>query len=269
MAGKRKEINKNSIFQARLRKLHSKKIRTLDELAEEFGSTRQTVSKWMNGDSVPDIEALVRIADFYNVSTDYLLGRSNTLSTDINVKAAMEYTGLSEQAVEWLHIGLDDFECDGVVGLDEESKKGNWAVVSELIQDKAFSKMIHHLKEISQEAYFEKILKILWDEYSNYDLSEEDSNFRYANQEDRKIVVNNHIHVLTAIRPWEKEEIQKRINNMDDNELSSDVLSAMLAAEQSNELHQFHAAKAFNSCIDQIVAASVQKAESRFAHQEE
>ena len=56
---------------------------------------------------------------------------------------------------------------------------------------------------------------------------------------------------------------------MDDNELSSDVLSAMLAAEQSNELHQFHAAKAFNSCIDQIVAASVQKAESRFAHQEE
>lgn len=264
MAGKRKEINKNSIFQARLRELHSKKIRTLDELAEEFGSTRQTVSKWMNGDSVPDIEALVRIADFYNVSTDYLLGRSNTLSADINVKAAMEYTGLSEQAVEWLHIGLDDFECDGVVGLDEESKKENWAIVSELIQDGAFTKMIHNLKEIALEAYLEKILKILYEEYSECDLPEEDPNFRYANKEDRAIVVANHIHVLTMKRPWDKENIEEWVRGMDDNALSLDVWKAMYSAEESNELHQFHAAKAFTGYIDRLVEASYRKAEQRF-----
>ena len=264
MAGKRKDINRNSVFLARFIEQHTKKPRTLDELADEFGAARQTVAHWFSGASTPNIEVLVKMAQFYNVSADYLLGLSDTVSVDVNVKAAMEYTGLSEEAVEWLHIGLADFECDGDVGLDEQTKKENWAVVSELIQDKAFSRMIHHLKEIALEAYLEKILKTLWDDYSDCDLPEEDPNFRYANQDDRKIVVANHIHVLTTKRPWEKESIQEWVSGMDDNALSCDVIRAMFAAEQSNELHQFHAAKAFTGYIDRLVEASYRKAEQRF-----
>lgn len=264
MARKRNDINKNDVFLTRFAEEHMKKPRTLDELAAEFGVVRQTVSHWFLGDSTPNIDVLVKMCQFYNVSADYLLGLSDTKSSDANVKAAMGYTGLSESAVEWLHIGLDDFECDGDVGLDEQTKKENWAVVSELIQDKAFSQMIHHLKEISQEAYLEKILRILWDEYSECDLPEEDPNFRYANKEDRDIVVANHIHVLTTKRPWEKDKIQELVTSMDDNALSCDVVRAMFAAEQSNELHQFHAAKALTGYMDKLVADSHKKAENRF-----
>ena len=135
---------------------------------------------------------------------------------------------------------------------------------SALIQDRAFSNMIHRLKEISQEAYLEKILKILCDEYSDCDLPEDDPNFRYANQEDRKIVVENHIHVLSTKRPWEKDQIVEQVNGMDDNELSCDVMTAMFAAEQHHEVHQFHAAKAFNLYINQIVESSYKKAEHHF-----
>lgn len=266
MAGKRKEINNNKVFLRRFRALVNQDPKSLDELAKEFGASRQTVSKWLSGDSIPNIDALVKMAKLYNVSTDYLLGVSDTMSADVSVKAAMEYTGLSEAAVEWLHIGLDDFECDGV-GLVDDMKKENLDAASDLIQHGAFTNMIHHLKEISMEAYLEEILTTLNDEYTECDLPEEDPNFRFAKKEDRDIVVANHIHVLTMKRPWEKDKIQEFIKGMDDDALVSDVMNAMLSAEQSNELHQFHASKAFNGYIDHLVEASKQRARERFGKQ--
>lgn len=263
MAKRKKNINKNSGFEARLRELNSKKPRSLDELAAEFGAVRQTVSKWMVGEAIPDIDQLQRMADFYEVSTDYLLGRCDTKNPDVNAQAAVEYTGLSEEAVEWLHIGLDDFECDGV-GLAEEAKKENRDAASALIRSKAFTKMIHHLKEIAQEAYLERILKILYDDYSKCDLPEEDPNFRYANKEDRDVVVANYIHVLATKKPWDKENMSQKVTEMDDDTLSNDVAIAMFSAEDSNERNQFHAAKAFNRYIDQLVENSHKKAEQRF-----
>lgn len=263
MACNGKENNKNSTFQARLREQHSKKSRTLDELATIFGATRQTVSKWMTGESVPDIIALAKIAEFYNVSTDYLLGFSNTTSIDVNVKASMEYTGLSEEAVEWLHIGLDDFECDGA-GISDTAKKQNLKTASILIKDRAFTQMIHHLQEVSLEAYLERVLWILDSEYSECGSDEDDPEFRYAKKEDRDLVVANLIHVLQEKCLWEKEKAVQYVMALDnDDKLAGDVMNAYEDAKESNELHQFHAAKAFTSYIDQLVEASYSRARRR------
>ena len=264
MAKRKKNINKNSDFEARLRELDSTKPRSLDELAAEFGAVRQTVSKWMVGKAIPDIDQLQRMADFYEVSTDYLLGRCDTKSPDVNLKAAVEYTGLTEEAVEWLHIGLDDFECDGVE-LAEETKKENRDAASALIRSNAFAKMIHHLKEIAREAYLERVLTILYEDYSECDLPEEDPNFRYANKEDRDVVVANYIHVLATKKPWDRENMSQKVIEMDDDALSNDVVMAMFSAKDSNERNQFHAAKAFNRYIDQLVEKGYEKAEQRFA----
>lgn len=263
MGRKKKEFNSNGTFQKRFRELYNKKRATQKEMAIALGMSRPTIAGWLDGKNIPDIISLAQMAQFFNVSADYLLGLSDQMSPDVNLKAAAEYTGLSEDAVEWLHIGLDDFECDGA-GLDDETKKANLDTASALIQDSMFTKMIHHLKEISQEAYLEKILKILWNDYSECDLPEEDPNFRYANKEDRDIVVANHIHILTTKRPWEKDAIQEWVAGMDDNALSCDVVRAMFSAEESNELHQFHAAKAFAGYIDRMVEKSYQQAEERF-----
>lgn len=259
-----KSSAKNQTFLERFRDLFNEKGCSQVELANAIGSARGTVATWLDGKTAPNVYMVKALAEYFSVSADYLLCISDTRSSDVNVKAAMEYTGLSEEAVEWLHIGLDDFKCDGEVGLDEQTKKENWDAASALIQSEAFSKMIHHLKEVALEAYVEKILKILYDDYSDSDLPEEDPNFRYASKEDRDIVVANHIHVLTTKMPWEKERIQEWVNGMDDNALSCDVMKAMFAAEQSSELHQFHAAKAFTRYIDRLVEASYRKAEQRF-----
>jgi transcriptional regulator with XRE-family HTH domain len=49
--------------------------KTQKEIADEFGVTYQAVSRWENGDSIPDIETLGLLADYYDVSIDEILQR--------------------------------------------------------------------------------------------------------------------------------------------------------------------------------------------------
>lgn len=49
---------------------------TQEELAAELGVTAAAVSKWENGYTLPDILMLCALADYFEVTTDYLLGRN-------------------------------------------------------------------------------------------------------------------------------------------------------------------------------------------------
>ena len=53
-----------------LRKLHHM---SQEELAEKVEVSRQTLSKWETGDSLPDIEKCARLADIFGVSLDDLV----------------------------------------------------------------------------------------------------------------------------------------------------------------------------------------------------
>jgi transcriptional regulator with XRE-family HTH domain len=50
---------------------------TQDDLASILNIKRQTYSSYERNKSLPDINALSKLADYYNTSTDYLLGRTN------------------------------------------------------------------------------------------------------------------------------------------------------------------------------------------------
>lgn len=47
------------------------------ELAKIMNVSKQTISNWENGNRIPDILTLKKLADFFNVSTDYLLCRTD------------------------------------------------------------------------------------------------------------------------------------------------------------------------------------------------
>ena len=64
-------------FSINLRTLLSEKSLTQKVIAENFNTTQQTVSRWLNGQNEPDITTLIKLADFFEVSVDYLLGREN------------------------------------------------------------------------------------------------------------------------------------------------------------------------------------------------
>ena len=56
--------------------LRKKKNVTQEELAAELGVTAAAVSKWENGYTLPDILMLCALADYFEVTTDELLGRA-------------------------------------------------------------------------------------------------------------------------------------------------------------------------------------------------
>lgn len=73
---------------------------TQQEAAEKIGVTRQNVGRWLAGMNTPDIEALEKIADAYEVSTDYLLGRTNAKTSDIEIRTICDYLGLNDKEIE-------------------------------------------------------------------------------------------------------------------------------------------------------------------------
>ena len=57
----------------RLQSLRKAKGISQEELAEHVGVSRQAVSKWESGQSTPDLEKIITMSDFFEVTTDYLL----------------------------------------------------------------------------------------------------------------------------------------------------------------------------------------------------
>ena len=76
-------MNKRSLFSTRLSSLRKGKKLTQYSLAENLGFSRGQISNYEQGSREPDQDTLLKIADFFDVSVDYLLGRTeikNTLS---------------------------------------------------------------------------------------------------------------------------------------------------------------------------------------------
>lgn len=71
------------MFKERLKELRKINRITQKELAEHLGFTHVAVTKWENGQREPDFSTVVKLAQFFNVSTDYLLGKTDEPSTII------------------------------------------------------------------------------------------------------------------------------------------------------------------------------------------
>ena len=54
------------------------------DFGQRLNVTKQCVSNWENDNVVPSIDMLVKIADFFNVSTDYLLGRESKQTASLD-----------------------------------------------------------------------------------------------------------------------------------------------------------------------------------------
>ena len=103
----------NDPFPVRLRELLDRKRGGQKELARHLGKTSQAVGYYKDGSTLPDCGVLASIADFYGVSTDYLLGRTDVASPDVTSQAASRRYGLSEESLRTLE-DLSDVETWGL-----------------------------------------------------------------------------------------------------------------------------------------------------------
>ena len=72
------------------------------DLASSLGVTKQCVSNWENDNILPSIEMLVKIAKFFNVSTDYLL--------DLNSSKVIDVSDLDENEIAHIKFIVQDLK---------------------------------------------------------------------------------------------------------------------------------------------------------------
>ena len=67
------------LFAGRLRELRQAKQMTQSDLGQLLGSGKVQISRYESGAFLPNASTLVRIADLFDCSVDYLLGRTGTM----------------------------------------------------------------------------------------------------------------------------------------------------------------------------------------------
>lgn len=72
------------------------------EFANSMSVSKQAVSNWENNNIQPSIEMLVKIAEYFGVSTDYLLGRTADNSLDVS--------GLSKETIAHIQMIISDIK---------------------------------------------------------------------------------------------------------------------------------------------------------------
>lgn len=72
------------------------------KLGEILGVTKQSVSNWENDNIQPSIEILMKLAEYFGVSTDYLLG--------LEEKRTLDVTGLSPEEVAHIQQIIQDIK---------------------------------------------------------------------------------------------------------------------------------------------------------------
>lgn len=70
------------------------------QLASVLDVSKQTISNWENNNILPSIDMLIKIANYFGVSTDYLL--------ELDSRRYIEVTGLSDEQIAHIHQIIKD-----------------------------------------------------------------------------------------------------------------------------------------------------------------
>lgn len=71
-------------FGERFKELRMEKALTQDKLAQKFSINKSSISRYEKNSQVPENEALQAFSDFFQVSVDYLLGRTDIRNIELN-----------------------------------------------------------------------------------------------------------------------------------------------------------------------------------------
>jgi len=72
-------------FKDRLKELRLEKEMRQEDLAKKIGVSRHTITGYEIGKREPDLDKIIKLANFFDVSIDYLLGNTNIRELNKNV----------------------------------------------------------------------------------------------------------------------------------------------------------------------------------------
>lgn len=117
---------------------------TREQIAESVGCDTSSITKYYNGDRYPKTDIIIKLAELFNCSTDYLLGVSNIATADKDIQFICEYTGLSEQSIKSIRkLCIPDFSTI-IFDEDEEdyNSEKNWLIKESQINKRSINAFI-------------------------------------------------------------------------------------------------------------------------------
>ncbi len=84
----------------RLKTLREEKGITQQQLATVINLSQQTIGHYEVGRAKPDVDTLDRLADYFNVSVDYLLGKTNIRTPIVTIAAHHDGDDFTEEELE-------------------------------------------------------------------------------------------------------------------------------------------------------------------------
>lgn len=108
----------------RIKELRKKNGISQEELADKIGVSRQAVSKWESEQSTPDLDKIIMLSDYFEVTTDYILkgikeSKKSTKEINANIflilATAFNFIGIIIASVLWYKRGSITAVIVGVV----------------------------------------------------------------------------------------------------------------------------------------------------------
>lgn len=250
-------------FLERFRDLFNEKGCSQEELGKAIGAARSTVATWLDGRTAPNAYMVKAMAEYFSVSADYLLCISDTRSSDVNVKAAMEYTGLTEEAVERLHSGFD-YPAYYEMNRDNADKEESLRVTSSLIASREFENMVSSLGEAARWAYLESTIIDLQMQRGEADALAGKTESEPMSGDERDRITTELIQTLTSEGFYIPEHQLSRLQAKIGECFGEDGLLGLLDIRESLDRQQFLASKAIMEYLSQLVKESRKRANQRF-----
>lgn len=94
-----------NMLNERLREARIQKNYSQEYVAEKVHTSRQTVMRWENGASVPNVEIIKKLSELYDVSVNYLLEIPENNKESIQKSSNMSDLPLKEHQAEY-HLSL-------------------------------------------------------------------------------------------------------------------------------------------------------------------
>ena len=209
----------NSPLNSRIRDLLKYNNIKPDDFANALGVSAEAVRLWCAGYARPDIDKLLFIAYYFKVSVNYLLGQTDSQSTDADIQAIGDYTGLNDSAIHVLH-ELNDMKNDNVYtksGMDFINTFLTYKNIEDLIIQVGL-----YIQSIKYTTYLEKDNSHI--DFYSYRIKEPIGDSQKEKNENQSIYIS-----------WikEKNEVQ-RLRLFNASELFMNLLKEYGEAEKNN-----------------------------------
>lgn len=141
----------------RLKELREKNGLLQKEVAEKLGVGRTTYCQYETGNREPDLATLIKLADLFDTSIDYIAGRTDdpNMASDVIVS-----TGRQEKSPRWKMLALLAEDLDRISGVIEDIRKKYSSSTTDEVHEDEPSVLAAHADGITEEEMQEDIKKM-------------------------------------------------------------------------------------------------------------